>query len=321
MKIKLKIFVKDAAHYFLKWELPYFNEEFELVDKPAKDVVILAFGPDILEDCINVPALKKVAILFPGFDFNPYHNIPIREKTLEIIDKYYDAVFVNPGPVATALKSSDKIIKHPFSVDVDKLLKFKKIRKSINSLVHVSADSPQKDWERSQKIMELTGLPNEVYPSRKGLGHNKVTIKDRIKWRYNKYIVQYISPKKAFRTTRGYVDHLSTIKKYIQYDGFVHIAQEKPLPFQLDGKYTAALFEAGVTGSIIFWHDTFSEGNDFETIFSLSKEPETAAQQILEIRNEIDVEKHSILTSEEISDRCHPRKIVQYRKRIIESIL
>lgn len=320
MKIKLKIFVKNAAYYFLKWELPYFEKEFELVDEPADDVVTFAYGPDVLKESANFPALKRVAILFPGFDFNPYHNLKRREETLSIIKESYDTIFVNPGPVRDALITSDKLASQPFSVDVDKLLKFRKTRKAINSLIHVSADAPQKDWERSQKIMELTGLPNEIYPPRIKKD-KKITMADRIKWRYNKYILKYVSPTKAFRNTLGYVDHLSTIKKYVEYDGFVHIAEEKPLPEHLDGKYTAALFEAGVTGSIIFWHDTFDTGNDFETIFSLSKDPETAAKQILEIRNEIDVKRHSELTSEEISDKCHPQKAVDYRKRIIEGIL
>lgn len=320
MKVKLKIFVKNAALYFLKWELPYFEKEFELVDEPGTDVVSFAFGPDVLAESANVPALKRVAVLFPGFDFNPYHNLGQREETLATIKDSYDLVFVNPGPVHDALVSSGKLVSHPFSVDVDKILKFKRIRRSLDSLVHVSADSPQKDWERSLKIMELTGLPHEVYPPRVK-PDKKITLMDRIKWRYNKYIVQTVAPTKAFRTNLGYVDHLSTIKKYVEYDGFVHIAEEKPLPHHLDGKYTAALFEAGITGAIVFWHDTFGTGNDFESVFALSKEPETAAGQILEIRKGIDVERHSRLTSEEIADRCHPQKIVAFRRRLIEGLL
>ena len=43
----------------------------------------------------------------------------------------------------------------------------------------------------------------------------------------------------------------------------------------------------------------------FEFIFALSKEPEIAAEEILEIRDNIDVSGQSRLVSEEICDRCN----------------
>jgi len=140
-------------------------------------------------------------------------------------------------------------------------------------------------------------------------------------WRYNKYIVRFISPTTAFRRNLGYASHSATIEKYVEYDGFVHIAKQKQILDRLDGKYTAALLEAGVTGAIIFWHDTYSDGNDFETIFSVSAEPEVAATQIMEIRQNISIEDHSRRTIEEISDRCHPAHIVRRRREAIEGIL
>jgi hypothetical protein len=99
--------------------------------------------------------------------------------------------------------------------------------------------------------------------------------------------------------------------KVIFDDGFVHVAAEVP-PF-VDGKYTATLLEAGLTGAILFWHDTLSLGNDFETVFNLPVEPNTAAAKILEIRSGIHVETHSRLTREEILDRCSPDKVVRMR--------
>lgn len=319
-KIKLKLLFNHKAAYFINWELPHFRENFELVDSPSKDVVLFAYGPEAFMEAVNYPARKRVGILFPGFDYNPFHNLETRRKTLELIENQYDAVLVNPGPVHDALKTSDKIYSHAFSIDIDKLRKFRRLRRNVKSLVHVSADSPQKDWERSERVMKLTGLRYEVYPPRT-TESTSVTLSDRLRWRYNKYIVSRISPTRAFRHTLGYVDHESTIRRYIEHDGFVHIAAEKPLPNHLDGKYTAALLEAAVTGSIVFWHDTFGTGNDFETIYSLPKEPEQAASEILEIIRNIDVEKVSAETSQEVSERCDPRKIVAYRKEVIESIL
>lgn len=320
VKVKLKLLFNHKAAYFINWELPHFQANFELVDEASEDAVLFAYGPDAFFEAVDLLALKRVGILFPGFDFNPYHNEETRATTLDLIRDRYDAVFVNPGPVEAALEPSGKTFSHPFSIDVDKLRKFRRIRKDIKSLVHVSADSPQKDWERSEQIMKLSGLRYEVYPPRKK-EERAVTIADRIRWRYNKYIVSKISPTRAFRHTLGYVDHEQTIRKYVEYDGFVHIAAEKPLPNHLDGKYTAALFEAAVTGSIVFWHDTFGSGNDFETIFSLPKEPDEAASEIVKIASSIDVEKISAATSDEVSDRCDPKKVVEYRRKVIESIL
>lgn len=321
VKIRLHILYNHLSEYFLKWELPYFRKHFDVVDEPSPDTVLLAFGPDMLETASELPALRRTALLFPWIDYNPYHNHVRRSEMLAIIDDSFDAVFVNPGPVQQALSTSKKLHVHPFSVDVEKLQKFKRPRTKIDRLLHVSFECPQKDWERSQRVMELTGLGFEVFPPRRNSAPQRVTWKDRIMWRYNKYIVSRISPTAASRTTLGYANHLSTIKKYAEYDGFVHVAADKVSMTHLDGKYTAALLEAAVTGSIIFWHDTFSNGNDFETVFPVSREPEVAAKEIREIRNSIDVERHSRRTAEEISDRCHPGKVVGFRKTVLENLL
>lgn len=318
MKTKLKIVV-DKASYFLDWEIPYFRKEFDLVDEPSENAIVLAFGPDVLEFSAKLPALKRTAVLFPGFYYNPYHNLECRQKMLELVENHFDVIFVNPGPIEEALKLSNKIVSHPFSVDVDKILKFKKVRKSLTSLIHVSADSPQKDWERSKQIMELTGLKNEVYPPRSSIP--KITWKDRIMWRYNKYVTQKFNPTKAFRTNIGYVSHRTVIRKYSEYDGFVHVAAEKQLLEHIDGKYTAALLEAGVTGSVIFWHDTLNLGNNFETVIHLPKDIDKAASEILHIRKNLDVERQSEKTSQEISDTCHPEKVVAFRRKTIERFI
>ncbi|PYS99997.1 MAG: hypothetical protein DMF63_08485 [Acidobacteria bacterium] len=317
-KIKLKILVNEAA-YFLEWELPFFRDKFALVNEPAEDVVLLAFGPDVFKLSSALPALKRAAVLFPGFFFNPYHDVEARVTARKIADEFYDVIFTNPGPIEEAFKDYPNLCIHPFSIDVDKILKYRKVRTSIDSLLHVSAPSPQKDWERSAEIMELTGLKNEVFPLRSE--PQGYSLKDRLRWRYNKYITRRLNPVKAFRTKIGYVDHGDVVKKYSEYDGFVHIAGEIPLKEHVDGKYTAALLEAGTTGSILFWHDTLALGNDFETIFSLPKDVNDAAREILSLRSSIDVERHSKATSQEIADRCHPRAIIETRYRSIEKLV
>lgn len=319
-RIKLKIIADHGARFFLRWELPYFRREFDLVSDAGPDVVLLNYAPGHLGGDLHLPALRRVAFLIPGFDFNPYHNLQQRDETLKLISQSYDLVFVNPGPVAKALRGSAKLVSHPFSVDVDRICNFQRMRTRIDSLLHVSADAPQKDWERSEKIMQISGLRHEVFPPRTH-AVSSITWRDRVRWRYNKYVVKTVSPTVAFRRNLGYASHGSTIAKYAEHDGFVHIAKEKPHPVRIDGKYTAALLEAGVTGAIVFWHDTFRDGNDFETVFSLPVDPISAAREILEIRDSIDIKKHSRLTSEEFRERCHPQRIVRLRKDAILELL
>src|SRR5688572_13639617 len=158
MKIKLKLVV-DGAFHFYRWEQPFFKKEFELVDSSGDDVVVFAFGPDVVARCAEMPALKRVALLFPGFGFNPYHNAQTKMKVVDIIERKYDAIFVNPGPIDEALRVTGKTFSHPFSVDVDQVFKYHKIRTQLNSLIHVSSMfAPQKDWERSAETMGLSGL-------------------------------------------------------------------------------------------------------------------------------------------------------------------
>jgi hypothetical protein len=318
-RIKLKITTDESAAFFLKWELPHFHREFEIVTNAGPDVILLSFAPRSLISDLDLPAYKRVALLIPGY-VNPFYDLDQRHELLKLIEEHYDLALVNPGPVKIALSTSAKLVSHPFSVDVDKLAKVRRVRKSLDSLLHVSADAPHKDWERSERIMRSTGLPFEVFPPRQQPTKD-ITLRDRIMWRYNKYIVRSISPTAAFRRNFGYVSHAATIAKYGDYDAFVHIARQKPLLDRLDGKYTAALLEAGVTGAIIFWHDTYNDGNDFETIFAISAETEQAAKEILEIRKSIDIEKHSKDTIEEISARCHPARVVRERREAIEAIL
>jgi hypothetical protein len=318
-RIKLKITIDESAAFFLKWELPYFHREFEIVTNAGPDVVLLSYAPRSLISDLNLPAYKRVALLIPGY-VNPYYDLDQRHELLKLIEEHYDLALVNPGPVEIALSTSRKLVSHPFSVDVDKLAKVRRVRKSLDSLLHVSADAPHKDWERSERIMRSTGLPFEVFPPRQQ-PTARTTFRDRIMWRFNKYIVHSVSPTAAFRRNFGYVSHAATIAKYGEYDAFVHIATEKPLLDRLDGKYTAALLEAGVTGAIIFWHDTYNDGNDFETIFAIPAETEQAAKEILEIRKSTDIERHSQATSLEMADRCHPANVVQKRRKAIEAIM
>jgi hypothetical protein len=316
MRPKMKIWVGRATH-FLRWEVHHFRDHFDLVDEPGNDVVLFAFGPDVLESATKAPALRRAIMLLPGWNCNPYHNLDYRKKALDIIESHYDIVFVNPGPLAEAYKSSKKVHMCDFTIDTE-MIRCKNLRKSMNSLLHVSANSPQKDWERSEEVMKLTSLPYEVFPPR---GHTPHPVISWMKWRLHRFRSSLGLPRPCRRTPKGYVPHSRVIKKYQQYDGFVHVAGEKPSPVYIDGKYTAALLEAGLTGAILFWHDTLGLGNDLETVFNLPLEPEEAAREIRHIRENIDVERHSRLTREEILEKYSPDRSIGYRAARIKELL
>jgi hypothetical protein len=315
MRPKLKISCYGAQH-FLNWELRYFKKHFEVVQESGNDVVLLVFGPDILKRSSQIPALRRVAMLFPGWWCNPYHNEEYRRDILDTIDASYDLAFVNPGPLEEAYKMSKKVVTCSFTIDTA-LVRCKRLRRSIDSLLHISADSPQKDWKRSAEIMQLTNLAHEVFPPR----GKPTPFSDRAKIRLDRYGYRLGFPTLFGVTPGGYVSHRKVLRKYQQYDGFVHVAAEFPHPEYLDGKYTAALLEAGATGAILFWHDTFGLGNDLETVFDLPLDPNEAAQEILQIRRSLDVEKHSRSTREEILDKFDPERSVEFRAKKIKELL
>lgn len=310
---KLYIYCKQARH-FLAWETTYWENNFELTDSPSKNTILLSFGPDALEDASELPALKRFAVLFPGFGHNPLYNLKIRKLHSMLISKYFEAVFINPGPLEIAYKDLKNIYFYPFSVDVKKVL-LKKPRIKLDSLLHVSNNGAQKDWERSERIMKLTNLKYEVFPPR-----DDNILKSHIKRNEHKNkIRKVLGFSEKEHLPLGYVNHERVIKKYQQYDGFVHIARNIQDPYLIDGKYTASLIEAGITGAILFWHDTLNLGNTLETVFDLSLDEQTAAGEILRIRQSIDINKHSQWTSEEMLDTFNPEKSVQIRaNKILE---
>jgi hypothetical protein len=270
------------------------------------------FGPDALASGALLPARRRVALLFPGFGYNPYHNLIHKYGMQRLIDDYYDIVFVNPGPIHEAFRTSEKIRLCPFSINTS-AIGLRRPRSEINSLIHISADYPQKDWMRSRDIMSRTGLKHEVFPAR------FPPLYQRVFRRLKRTLVNKGYLKSNPLLNRGYDPHEKVIEKYHQYDGFVHVAAETP-PF-VDGKYTATLFEAGLTGSILFWHDTLGLGNDLETVFDLSLEPPVAADEILQIRKSINVETHSRRTAEEIYELVNPDKVMRIRFEALREII
>ena len=315
-KPKLYIHVDQATH-FLRWERSEFAKYFELVSSPAEDTVLLTFGPDVLEAGSTLPALKRFAVLFPGFTHNPLYNLENRKKHEKLIKNHYHKVFINPGPLELAYKNLRNIELYPFSVDVD-LMNVKRYRKSIKTLLHVSSDSPQKDWQRSEAIMKKTGMRYEVFPPRDPKFFEAIVKRNNFKNSLRKLV----GLKQKAYLPYGYVDHKTVIKKYQSYDAFVHVAKDIKDPNDgVDGKYTAAFIEAGLTGAILFWHDTYGLGNGLKTVFDLPLDPDEAAKRIVEISNSIDVREHSEKTRQEMLETFNPEISVRIRaQKILESI-
>lgn len=314
-KPKLYVHVGRAGH-FLRWELPHFARYFDLVDAPGPDVSLLSFGPDVLEEASQMTARQRFAVLFPGFSFNPVRDAALRARQRELIETAFTTVFINPGPLQIAYDGAQNLKLYPFSIDVG-LAGLRRYRTKLDSLLHVSHDNPQKDWRRSEAIMHKTGLKYEVYPPR---NQSLLTGHVRRKQRANAVRARFGVKPKAHLPV-GYVDHKSTVAKYQAYDGFVHVARDARHPEFIDGMYTASLIEAGATGAILFWHDTWNLGNILETVIELPLDTTAAAERILDVRSSLDVEAHSRLTRQEILDTFRPEVSVGLRAEEILSFL
>jgi hypothetical protein len=318
MIIKPKLYIHTGrATHFLSWEIKEFKKHFRLVDAPSSTTALLSFGPDILREASGLPASKRFAVLFPGFGHNPLYNHDLLPSQLKIINQKFEHIFINKGPLELAYKSLDKekVSLYPFSIDTSILGKFHP-RSSLQSLLHVSNDAPQKDWRRSEAIMSKTGLKHEVYPPRDiSIGLSKTNHKNST----NSRTKAGDGPKPTMPS--GYVDHNDVIEKYKQYDGFVHVARDIKDRVHIDGKYTASLIEAGATGAILFWHDTFQLGNDIETVIELPLDEDEAAAKILNISKTLDIKKHSKLTRREILGKFNVKKSVAVRAKKIKELL
>ena len=303
MKPKLHFVVRGATH-FLSYERPYFEQYFDLVSRPGPDTIVFGYGPDAFDIPPTLPARLRVAYVLPGYGPSPLYDEDRRAHLLDTIDASYDLAFTNPGPIYEALKSSPKVVTHLFAAKVSIARRFRP-RARIDSLVHVSGEQPQKDSARSEQIMALTGLRHELFPPR-----TAYTPMQQRMYRFRKWLRKHELPAPMFLHP-GYARHGTVVKKYLEYDGFVHVAGEVP-PYS-DGKYTASFLEAGLTGSILFWHDTLGLGNDLETVFDLPLDPPPAAPRILEIRDSLDVAAHSRRTSEDIREKFDPDAITRFR--------
>lgn len=307
-----------AARHFLKWELAHLGVYFRLVKQPSERTALLAFGPDTIESGAAIPASHRFLVQFPGFGHNPLHDLSVRARDLAVFARSYHQVFVNPGPLQIAYAASDRLTLFPVSIDVSLIdTRKNRYRTKLDSLIHVSSRTAQKDWQRSASIMKKSGLQHEVFPP---LDEEELLRMGRRSHR-RASALRAIGLRSARALPLGYVSHAATIAKYRAYDGFVHIATDVRHPTMIDGKYTASLMEAALTGAIVFWHDTLGLGNDFETILDAPADTDEAAEYINTVRASIDVAAHSRATAEEMREKADPGASVKVRaKKMMEII-
>jgi hypothetical protein len=314
-QVPLYIHVGKATH-FARWEIPEFARFFDIVDSPSPEVPLLSFGPDVFAEAAELPASSRFAVVLPGFSFNPVRDLALREHQLELIRTRFAQVFINAGPLEIAYRGEPNVMVYPASVDMAKAT-VRRYRTTLNSLLHVSQDNPQKDWRRSEAIMHKTGLKYEVFPRR----DQKFLVKSVSRIDRRNARLSLLGKSAIERLPIGYVSHEATIAKYQDYDGFVHVARDVRHPEFIDGMYTATFIEAGATGAILFWHDTWRLGTPLETIFTLPLDTAAAAREILDIRASIDVAAHSRRTREEMLDSFNPRRSVTVRAERMLSLL
>lgn len=312
---ELYLHFRKASH-FLRWEVPEFAKYFTLVSAPSRSAILLSFGPDVLEEAATLPARARFAVLFPGFSYNPVRDTELRSRQLRLFEEAFTQIFINPGPLEIAYEQAKNLTLYPFSVDTA-LVGFRHYRTGLNSLLHVSHDNPQKDWPRSESIMKKTGLAYEVFPPR-----DQRVLESHVRMLNSRNATRArfgLTPKPILPV--GYYSHEQTVRKYHEHDGFVHVAREVGHPEFIDGKYTASLMEAGLTGAILFWHDTWGLGNGLETVFDLPLATQHAADRILEIRQGLDVTAHSRRTREEMLDTFNPHRSVSIRAKRMLALL
>lgn|GEM_PF-1761052 len=314
-KPSVHLLVRQASH-FARWERPYYARHARLARRPSAGVHLHAFGPDTIDEAAAAPARSRSIMLFPGFGWNPYYDLEQRRRTTEVLEQSFDVVFTNPGPIARALAHLPQMVTVPFSIAVD-AIGFRP-RSTLDTLLHVSADYPQKDWERSRAVMEATGLTHEVFPPRgpgiEAFWPRNVRLRSRLNYRLKRFGLPRIPVPPA-----TYVPHARIIEKYVEHDGFVHVAAPTP-PF-VDGLYTASMVEAGLTGALLFWHDTHQLGGTLSSVFEVPAEPARAAERILDIRASVDPAVRSRATRDEIADQYDPARAVAERFAHLHGLL
>lgn len=115
----------------------------------------------------------------------------------------------------------------PVSIEVDLIAPSKnEYRTRLDSLVHGSSRTAQKDWERSASAMKKTALASEVFPPT----DVSVLLQKHRRAHRRAAVLRAVGLRAQNPLPLGYAGHAETIAKYREHDGFVHVAQDARHP-------------------------------------------------------------------------------------------
>jgi hypothetical protein len=299
--INKRLVISEPARefHFTKWELPEFKKHFSNVimhyynEDPQftqikKDDILFVFLS--LPQYQNVECDFKFGMIYPGFGFHPLHHLDQRARMKSVISQY-SAVFMNDGPLWESFKDLPNVYNTPYAVD-SHMFKKTRVRTKFKRIIQVANNVAwqYKGRHISEAAMKLMPYEWELFPE----NNNKM----------------------------GAIPFNELPDIYQKADGFLNPNMiGDPPGYWVDCKYTGTTLEAGLSGCIIFWHDCMKLGNDFETVFEISSNPIEIAKRIPEIINSIDLEKHSLLTSQEFYERCNIKSSVEHKINTIQKFI
>lgn len=290
-----------AGFHFSQWDIPEFEKYFSNViihcrdadpeyTLIKKDDILYVYGvgfyPTPKIDCF-----AKFGVLFPGFALRPLTNLIQRAEIAKEI-RAYTAVFVNEGPMWESYRGTSNVYKVPHGV-ASNLFKKTRVRNKFKRIIQVANNkytSPYKGRHISEAAMKLMPYKWELIPEND-----------------HPY---------------GYIPFNDLIAVYQNADGFLSPQMVGPPPeCETDCNYNGTTLEAGLSGCVVFWHDAMGLGNKLETVFEISLNPVEIAKRIQDIVNNINLEKHSLLTAEEFYEYCNIGNSIKCKVEIMKMFL
>lgn len=309
-----KLVIAPKNFHFLRWEIEEFKKHFKAViqtKNPSRwleeeDVLLTCATPSFLK-FQNLKCRAKFGILYASMKLRPQHPSFKERKAYRVICEAatkYNAVFGHNGPVWEAFKDScPNFFLHRYSA-ADSLFKKTRTREEFKRVIHLAREASFKGRHISEAVMPLLPYDGEVLPSKSDLQDPS-----------NHYV----------KAKTGYVlDWKKDLPSIYQAaDGFLSPSVIGPPPkYDVDGKYTQATLEAGLSGCIIFWNDCMNLGNCFDTVFKLpSENPKEIAEFIQSTIKNLDTEEHSQKTAKEFYEKCNAAESVKAKVDIMKQTL